>query len=560
MLPLILAMGIAQADIPLGTPISDAVAIDLTTNGLDALMGVAVALIPSRIDVEDLGEYECVQDSIFGCLASYEFQVAGVWVDVTFDTLTLVPGPNNTLNLDGVISVRVNEPADPIYVFVEGEVVGIGISDTCDAYVNEFQVTLTATVGAELVTNPVSGEKAIDFSVGTPAWSWTLDENDIVVTGGSCDIDTINDITSFFGYDLIDILIQQVEPEIDALILGLPAQIEPTLNEALPSLSFVDTFDVLGVPLSFQVEPDDLIIDSGGLRISMLSKIDAPVAECVEPFLVDMVDTPSQLPAIANVPGSVPFQPDINAIVDDDFINQALYAIWAGGVLCVDADTDLGLPIPLSSLAGGLLPTDEFDDVFDLDTLEVAITPSEPPRFFSQGNADVNLELGGMGIGFNAQLEGRKVRVANVNLSIDVGTDLQFDSTTGELAVEIDLLGADIGSEVDFNEYLPETTPTIEEKVPATIATLFPFVTPLLEDLVFAIPSFEGAGVTAVSVDPAGPDKDRLGLYAGIGPVVYESKGCEDGCADTGCSTGPGGLALFAFPLVVVGLRRRRTV
>jgi hypothetical protein len=259
------------------------------------------------------------------------------------------------------------------------------------------------------------------------------------------------------------------------------------------------------------------------------------------------------------VPGSVPFQPDINAIIDDDFVNQALYAVWAGGVLCVDTDTDLGLPIPLSSLVGGLLPADEFEEVFDLDTLEVAITPTQPPRFESQGPADVNLTLEGMGIGFNAQLEGRKVRVANVNLSMDLGTDLQFDGQTGELAVAIDLLGADIGSEVDFNEYLPETTPAIEDKVPATIQTLFPFVTPLLEDLVFALPSFEGAGVTEVSVDPAGPDKDRLGVYAGIGPVSYQSAGCEDGCAGAGCNSGPGGLALFAFPLVVVGLRRRRS-
>ncbi len=559
MLPLILAMGTAQADIPLGTPIGDAVAIDLTTDGLDALTEIAVGFIPSHIDVGDLSDYECVTSLFGACLVSYEYQVNGVWVEVTFDQLLLTPGANNTLNLDGLATIKVNDPSDPIYVYVAGEPLGITISDTCDVYVREFQVTLSASVSANLVQNPATGEKTIDFGVGTPAWSWTLDENDVVVTGGSCDLDTINDITSFFGYDFIEILIDTVQPEIDALVLDLPNMVEPILDSALPSLTFIDTFDILGIPVDIHIEPDDLTIDSGGLRVSLLSKIEAPVAECVEPFLVDMVDTPSQLPAIGNVPNSVPFAPAAIAVVDDDFVNQALYAIWAGGLLCVDEDTDLGLPIPLSSLLAGLLPTDDFDDVFDMDLLDVAIVPTQPPRFEAQGNADVNLSLDGMGITYTGQLEGRQVRIVNVNLSMDLGTDLEFDGNTGELAVAIDLLGADIGSSVDFNEYLPDTTPAIEEKVPATIQSLFPFVTPLLADLVFPIPSFEGIGVTEVDVDPAGPSKDRLGIYAGIGPVPYQSKGCEDGCSSTSCSTGgPGGL-LFTFPLMVVVLRRRRS-
>ena len=560
MLPLILVLGTAQADIPLGTPINDAVAVDLTTQGLDSLLTIATGLIPSRIDVEDIGDQECAVPEVFSfCALSYEYQVNGVWVEVELDNLQLVPGPNNTLVLDGIATVRVNEPADPIDVYVEGEVLGAGISDSCDVYVRDFQVQLSATVGADLVVLPATGEKVIDFTVGTPTWSWTLTENDIEVTGSGCDLDTINDITSFFGYDLIEILIDQVEPEIDALITDLPALVEPTLDEALPSLSFTETFDLLGVPLDIQVEPDQLLIDSGGLRISLLSKIEAPVAECVEPFLVDMVDTPSSLPPIGQAASSVTFTPDAIAQIDDDFVNQALYAVWAGGVLCIDDDLDLGLPVPLSSLLGGLLPADQYNDIFDLDTLEVAITPTQPPRFSPQGPADVNLALDGIGIGFNGQLEGRKVRIANVNLAMDLSTDIDFDGNTGELAVAIDLLGADITSEVDFNEYLPEATPDIEEGVPATIQSLFPFVAPLLDDLVFPLPSFEGAGITVIEVEPAGAKGDWLGVYAGVGPVPYQSKGCEDGCSGTGCSTGDGGIALFTFPLMVVFLRRRRS-
>jgi len=566
-----LASGPAHAGIPLDTPISDAVALDITPGGFRTVARIAESFIPNRIDVDDLSEYECASEFLGVCLVSYEYEVRDVWVGIQVDDLTLRPSPGNRLELDGLITINVNTAGDPLYLYVQGEPLGIPISSTCDAWVTPFQVSLSADVAVNLVNDPIRG-RTLDFTVGTPTWGWTLDENDVQLSG--CGLDDINDVLSFFGYDLIEILIDQIEPEVDALVLSLPAQLEPTLNDFLPGLEYVDTIDLLGVPMDIQLVPDDLVIDGDGLRIEIAGRVDAPQHECIAGFgITEMEDTPSTAPAVGQAAPGVSLTPDVMGVIDDDFVNQVLFAAWNGGVLCYELgpDTDLGVPIPTNALLDLVAPEDDTFEIFEDSEVSVSVLPGAPPRVAPTGANDVNIALDDLGLGFYAELDGRKVRALNVDLDVGLGTDLNFDGQTGILGVDIDLNGATFDATVTQNEYAPDASAAIEAEVPTVIDTFIPLVNGLLTDIEFAIPSFEGLGVDAIQAAATGSANDRFGIYATVGPVTYTDAGCNDkkggSCTDSsscsgGCSTGTlNGRAVFLvlFPMMTAVMRRRRS-
>ena len=564
----LLALGAAHAGIPLDTPIPDAVSLDITQQGFATVGSIAETFVPPLIDVGDFYDYECVSEFLGICLLSYEYDVQGVWVGLQVDQLALRPAVGNRLELDGALTIHVNDPSDPIYVHVEGEPIGIPISSTCDAWVTDFQVEVAADVTVALIDDPIRG-KTLDFNIGVPTWNWTLDEDNVELSG--CSLDDINAVLDFFGYNLIEILIEEIEPTIDSLIYSLPTQLEPVLDEFLPGLEFVDTIDVLGVPLDIQLVPDDLLVDGNGLRVEIAGRVDSPQAECIAHLgVTEMDDTPSTAPAVGSPGTGISMTPDVIGIIDDDFINQVLFAAWNGGLLCYELgpDTDLGVPIPTSALLTLVAPDEDTFELFEDSEVQVELLPQLPPRVDPVGPSDINRKLDDLGLGFFAELDGRRVRALNVDLDVDLGADVQFDGAVGMLGVDIDLNGASFTADVTHNEYAPGTDEAIEAEVPAVIDTFIPIVNGLLTGLEFAIPSYEGLGVSTVELAPTGSANDRFGIYAGVGPVAYEG-GCDDkkgGCGDTsscssGCSTGTlngRAVLLLALPLLTALLRRRR--
>jgi hypothetical protein len=567
MLTILLALGVADAGIPLDTPIPDAVSLDITQQGFATVGTIAESFVPPLIDVGDFYDYDCVTEIFGWCAVSYEYDVQGVWVGLAVDQLSLRPAAGNKLELDGGLTIHVNDPADPIYVRVEAEGIGIPISSTCDAWVTDFQVDLAADVTVSLIDDPIRG-RTIDFTVGTPAWNWTLTEDNVELDG--CSLDDINTVLDFFGYNLIEILIEEIEPTVDDLVQSLPNELEPVLDEFLPELEYVDTIDLAGVPLDVQLVPDDLLIDGNGLRIEIAGRVDSPQHECIAHLgVTEMDDTPSTAPAVGSVASGVNMTPDVIGVIDDDFVNQVLFAAWNGGLLCYELgpDSDLGLPIPTSALLNLVAPDEDTFELFEDSEVTVNVLPARPPSVTPQGSSDVNVLLEDLGLGFYADLDGRTVRALNVDLDVELGTDVNFDGQNGLLGVDIDLFGAVFTADVTHNEYAPGTDADIEAEVPAVIDTFIPLVNGLLSDLEFAIPSYEGLGVSTVLMAPTGSADDRFGIYAAVGPVPYTG-GCDDkkGCGDTsscssGCSTGTlngRAVILLVLPLLTALMRRRR--
>jgi len=572
MIALALTLGstAALADHPAGVVLPESVVIDVSDEGLNAFVPLVSTLLPPQIDVPvfaDSDEGGCA----FGfCTYSYEYSVSNGWATITINDAQITPG-NGVLNLDASLTVQINEPADPIDIYLDGTAIGfIGVTENCDAWVEPFDIQLQGSIALDL--DPATGLATVDLPPFD--WQWTLTGDDFQLT--SCGaVSTIDDFLSFFGVDIFGLVLDFVEPEVASAINGITddLDLETAVNDALSSATISQDIDLGGVLLSVDVAPSDIEIVPEGIRIALDGSIDAPAHACVAEYgITESLATPSTLPGIGDFPTGLPFAPHLGVYADDDLLNQGLFAIWNAGLLCQTIDDSTGsLPLPIdTSLLGLFAPAGTYDDLFpESKPLTIITRPELPPIASTVGQYDLNIDVQRLGTEFYGELDGRQARLLRVDLAVEAGVDVNFDGQTGGLGIDVALGGDQVSAAVVYNEFTPEANDAIAEQLVGLVDQL---VGPLLGDalagLAFDIPSFEGFGLQEAYVTSAGSAGDRLGIYGAIGPVPYQSAGCGGGaggcdagagCQDTGCSSGrmPSGLLYFALPLLLAGLRRR---
>lgn len=580
LVPAVLLPATALGGLALGSRLDDSVVVDVTTAGLASLEGLAGVFLPPRIELPPFQQNDSA--SVFGVTTyAYDIAVEGLYADIAIGDLSLVPA-TGALNLVADAVVTVNSPGDAAVLDIFAELFGLDvIDDTCDLYVNPINLDLSAVIGMELVVDPagidVDGDgtpdtKRLDVTIPPATWSWDAQGEDIQFTNcGLADvINTVNDVTNFFGFNLYDLILDLVEPQIDTAINDLPATLEPLLEDTFASLTISQEIDLLGEPLALTLWPESLQLQADGMRIGLASVTDVKMAPCVAKYgITESASTASPLPAIGVTPAGIPFPAHAVALIDDDFVNQVLFGVWSSGVLCLDlANTDvIDLPIPIDTGLLNALSDDAFVDLFPVTSpLALVLAPRKPPVMVKEGPNDVNVRLDELGVGMFVEIDGRRTRLVNLDLAADAGIDLPFDTATGTLALAVNLPPGAIVPTVTYNEFAPEANEDIEEGFGGIIDSVVGILLgDLLGGLSFPIPSFEGIGVTDLAVAAAGPNGDHVGAFVSTGVVTYPSAGCDEsgGCTsgcDSGCSTGSGSgrLVLLLMPLVVAVLRRRR--
>ncbi len=556
----------AHAEHPPGATLPDAAAVDISDEGIDAFLPVAESLLPSGIDIPpvsggaDEGLYE------------YGYSLSNGWVTITINSADITP-QQDILALDANLTVQVNEPADPAYVDLYGEIDllwPITTSVDCDAWVEPFDVQVNS--GIALTFDQATGTANAELLPLDYSYTLTGDNIDIANCGS---IETIDDILDFFGVDIFQLILDAVEPEIDGAISGLTDDLDlnTPINDALASATIQEEIDLGGVPLTVDVAPSDIEVAPTGVRIALDGSISAPADPCVEPYgITGSLETPSTLPGIGDLPGGLPFSPHVGVYADDDLVNQGLFAVWNAGLLCQTIDDSTGdLPIGIDTNLLGLLAPGVYDELFpDPEPIKIITRPTTPPVGSVVGPSDLNIDVQDLGTDFYGELDGRQARLMRVDLDAEAGIDLEFDGTTGALAVLVGFGGENITAEVTYNELTPDANAQIADQLVGIVDQLVgPLLGSALEDLAFDIPSFEGFGLQEVAIAPGGSTGDRLGVYGAIGPVGYQSTGCGDGsggcdagagCEDTGCSSGrvPVRLVFIGFALVLATLRRRQ--
>jgi len=552
---LLLGMPAAAETYPAGEPVDEAVVVDLTPEGFDAVTDVLPTLLPSGISIDPIGDgYE----GAFGeCwLGGYEYSLENMWIDLSVGDAAIVPH-DGYISIDLDINIAINDPSDPFELYTMLEC----LDDTCDGYVDPFTVSASTIIDMRVVTGD-DGLPGIEANVGDVSVDYTLSGTDINLD--NCAIGTVEDILNIFGLSIFDIVLSFAGGFIDDAVAGFIPEIEALIEEATGTVYIEEELDLGGAVAELVIYPHEIRIREEGLRLAMAGMVDAgEPADCIAEF-----DPGGSYHMASDTPdiGSGPGAHHAGIFLSDEFGNQAIYALWRAGLLCQVVDSELTGGISLdTNLLLGILAGESFKELFPEPQPMVILTrPAQSPELVFSGANDVDLSIQQLGLDFYAELEHRQSRTIGVDLAADIGINLPFDGTTGTLALDLDLAGENFDALVTHNDFVPSANADIEAALPGMVDTLVgPMVAGLLGETTFPLPAIEGLGLTAMSVDAAGDSADWLGLYASVGAVSYEAAGCDDesGGCDMGCGAvgpSPGRFALFGLPLFVVALRRRQ--
>ncbi len=552
--PILLLGGEAGAETyPAGTPVDEAVVIDLTPQGFDSLTDVIPTLLPTGISIDPIGDgYE----GAFGqCwLGGYEYALNNMWISLAVSEANIVPR-DGYISLDLAIDIQVNDPSDTFELYTMLEC----IEDTCDGHVEPFTVTADTLIDLRVATGD-DGKPYIDANVGDVTIDYTLSGSQINLD--NCAIGTVEDVLNFFGLSIFDIVLSFAGGFIDDAVAGFVPEIEALIEDASSAAYVEQELDLGGVTAGLTIYPHEIRIREEGLRLSMAGLFEAgAAADCIADY-----DPGGSYHLASDTPdiGSGPGDHHAGIFVSDEFGNQALYALWQAGLLCQVVDSELTGGFSLDTNILGLVVEEAFDSYFpDAKPMVIVTRPKVAPELVFNGEDDVELSVQQLGLDFYAELDYRQARLMGVDIDADLGLNVPFDGTTGTLGLDIVVSGDNVDAVVTHNDLAADYNADIESGLPGLFDTLVgPIIGGVLGDTSFPLPALEGLGLTSMTVDAAGASGDWLGLYASVGTVTYEASGCDSssGGCDLGCGAvgpSPGRFALFGFPLLVVLLRRR---
>jgi len=547
----------AQDLLPAGAAVDGAAVIDITPGGFEAITGALPGLLPSGIAVDPIGdEYEGLLGSCL--LGGYGYEVSGVDVTLGISDAVIRPA-NGYLEVTADIQIAVNSASDPFRVWTTLEC----IDSTCDAWVEPFHVGISTWIDMQVIDGP-DGKPVLDANIGDIGLDLGLSGDQIKLRG--CALATINDILSFFGLNLFDIILSFAGGFIDDAVAGFGPEIEALLEDAFSAASIELELDLGGAVATLQLYPGDVDIAPEGMRLVMDGAVDAgEPATCIQAWDPrGSARVEGDLPAIGATPPDAAPNWHAGVLLSDEFGNQLLYAVWRAGLLCQTVDEELtGFALNTAILA--TLAEGGWADLFPTPSpLTILTRPETAPTLKYSGEHDVGLVVDKLGLDFYGDVDHRRARVVGLDLAVDAGVNLNLDAATGALGVEV-LLGPDnYTTTVSSNDFEAGRDAEIIDGFNGLFSAL---VGPILADqlgaLALTLPSIEGLGLTGLDIAAAGDDEDWLGIYATLGLVPYtgggcddEGGGCEGGCGVSGRASGR--LALTALPLALLVLRRRR--
>ncbi len=302
-----------------GAVIEEAAVVDVTDQGLDAVGDLIPALIPTSFEIPDMSDDGSI----------YEYSLSGAWASLSITDASITP-QNGLLSLDVDLMVWLNDSSDPFDMYYE--ILWV-LSDTCHGHVEPFP----AWVSIELMLDVVDqgdGTYALDATLGSMDVTYDLASEDIQLE--DCSIGDLETVLNWFGLSLYDLILGFADDAIQDAITDAAGDIETMIEDAFAQATIQDQLDINGVLVDMMLSPRDIDITPDGLRLIMQGSFDStPAAECIEAY--DPGGSPmtdSDPPAMGELPSSISPSYHVGLLASDDMLNQVMYAIWRGGVLC----------------------------------------------------------------------------------------------------------------------------------------------------------------------------------------------------------------------------------
>ncbi len=535
---------------PAGTNIPSAISLDIPPQGFSGLAEAVKELTLDTITIEDFYEDN-------GCgFGDVSYGIENFYMDVEVNDVSLIPR-QGYLEFDGDLLLSINSPTDPFTLTLCSL-----IQSDCDVDILPSIINIKGNIYMDVVDVDNDEKKEVDVTISDIGYDYS-DFNDDKINFNNCIAATINNIFEFFGGSLIDLIIGVIGPEIENQVTNAIPEMEASLEEAMLALQIEETFMLVDTEMTLNLNPQDVSIDPAGMMFILEASSETPfVNRCVSGYdLGYSLDTEGAFSPVNEVTGG--YHSKIQA--NDEFINQALYTLWRGGLLCFTVDEEI---FALDTGILNLLSGDAFIDMFpESQPMVINTIPRKEPVLNMNTNADIAIDVHDMGLDFVTNIDERQAVVLSLNLNTDVGVTLPFDPTTGALTVGLDLDTERINTSIESNEFVPDAGPDIVANFADQLGTILDIVglDGFLGDLSFNFPSFYGVGITDINVSSSGTDNLDSAINLQIGPAPYssgcntgeETQNASDNCS--GCSSGSSNSSqlIMVFTLLMISIRRR---
>ena len=414
---LLTASAPARAALP-GEAIDQAIAVQITPNGLAALGDVVEGLVPPVIPVTALSDsFVCSEDDA----APLNYALEGLDLYLSVDDVRIDTA-------DGRLDLWV-------YANLSSSHSTLAVQGDCTVLTN-----LDEECGVELPTTSISMHLGMTIQE-------VLGVFDVVVDASEVEISPIGNplsdctLASAFGA-----LLAQNPEAVSGLLTDaiagsfddLGVTVEQSLEDALAGLS-MDTEVALGdATVQLSLRPSLVELSEAGLVLGLGATLDsATLSDCVD-WSGGSELSGAGWPTFATTAGQSSLEADVALYVGKDFVDHLLYMAWAGGLLCVDLSSVLGDSLTADSLSATV--GQELPEKVGADTLVwLELDPALPPTGrFEEDGAPIRADLHDLGIEMYGLVDDRETRIFRVDLAGELGVDVALADGVLATALEVD--------------------------------------------------------------------------------------------------------------------------
>jgi hypothetical protein len=549
--------------------VQDAVAVHVSAAGFERLGAALARAMPVDFPVGAItGELVCDEADPEAMLT---VAIDAFDIGIHVDTIDIIPSTGRLdLALNGTI---------------DSSVADVATTGSCPP-VEELDETCTF----ELPAVAVSAQVGMTMVLVNGALEVTVDEVSLELPPITNPLDACtlaSAVGTMLGQDPYAIT-DLMQEQLDASLADLAPTIESSIEEGFASLN-VSTEAAFGEGgATLALTPNRFDLGDEGLLLTLQATV-APLAasSCVTAGSPPSGD--ASFPTLDGVAPDGALEYDVAVLVNGQFVDQLLYAMYESGALCLDAGALSGLALD-TSLFGAVFG-DEWDALFPVSRpMDLFVTPVVAPTVrFEDDGAPIRLDLNGLALRAFTELDARQAKAFGIRMEGEIGLDLPWSD--GVIAPSLDLDADGLG-------LAEEDTELLSAGYADAFASLLPTIlgAALPADLLggIALPSWQGIGLGAVWWMPSDP---YLGAWLVLDtenpePVVLEGcsggtigcdglsgeafdpaaqLGCDEsggcsGCSGEGCSSdGCGGCVsaplrpvFFGMALALAVWRRRR--
>ena len=384
---------------PLSLQTDQALAVHLSTHGLDRIEDAVIRHIPTQVTISGGGSsLECSSDS------ALDYIVSDIVVDINVNEIAVTPSQDN-LRLD-------------IYGSFQSNSVDIALLGDCSV-ITDIDETCTFALPTTAFQLGISVD--VNFSNGTLNVTSAPVESSISPIG--------NPLSNCLLADAADTILAQQPSLINDLILselqgeldGIPEDIEDGLASITDDLTVTESTELLGTSFDIEIFPTAVQIDEYGVWIGLGGAVhtEIPDSSCIDPLSFEPLEDQSW-PEFTGMSLGTGLRYDAGVFVGRSFVDNVLYGVWASGVLCIDAAELAGLSLN-GELAGNFFGS-EVTDLLGTEAVDLILGLEQPPTIlFSDDQPPLAVGIDDLSLELMGPVDDRKVRVLEVDIAADIG-------------------------------------------------------------------------------------------------------------------------------------------